>query len=400
MKSARPIPIAARLEGDLSLVDWMHGGHSSYHPIWLRDNCRCETCGDPAVGYRSLRLTELDLACKPKGLTTDGRGIRVTWQDGHESVFSAEWLRTHDYADRRRAARSFKPPLWDRHFLEHPPLFDYAELAHSDEALLDALIIVRDYGLCLIRNAPAEAGIAEALTQRFGIPQESNFGRVQDLRFDPERRSIAFDVRALKPHTDEPYRASPPGLLIFHCIANDQSGAGASLFMDGFALAEQLRAHDTEGFAALCRYPQPFRRHFADEVDLIAEFPVLSVDEFANLNGVRINDRVAAPLSIPPNAVEAYYRGLQYLLRLAEDEQQMLQLALRPGDIAIFDNHRVLHGRSDLTIDGRRWLQWIQIERGDFHSSLRIIADRLGLKRDANPLLRGAYGSAANWSDQ
>lgn len=30
---------------------------------------------------------------------------------------------------------------------------------------------------------------------------------------------------------------------------------------------------------------------------------------------------------------------------------------------------------------------------GDFHSSLRIITDRLGLARDANPLTRGAYGS-------
>jgi len=70
-----------------------------------------------------------------------------------------------------------------------------------------------------------------------------------------------------------------------------------------------------------------------------------------------------------------------------------MKITLQPGDIAIFDNHRILHGRSDLTINGQRWLQWIQIERGDFHSSLRIIADRLGLVRDANPLLRGAYRS-------
>ena len=60
-----------------------------------------------------------------------------------------------------------------------------------------------------------------------------------------------------------------------------------------------------------------------------------------------------------------------------------------------FDNHRVLHGRTDLTVDGKRWLQWVQIERGDFHSSLRILADRLGQARDARPLMRGAYGNIA-----
>jgi hypothetical protein len=43
----------------------------------------------------------------------------------------------------------------------------------------------------------------------------------------------------------------------------------------------------------------------------------------------------------------------------------------------------VLHGRTDLTVDGERWLQWAQIERGDFHSSLRIVADRLNRARDA-----------------
>ena len=70
-----------------------------------------------------------------------------------------------------------------------------------------------------------------------------------------------------------------------------------------------------------------------------------------------------------------------------------MHLTLKPGDIAIFNNHRVLHGRTDLTVDGQRWLQWAQIERGDFHSSLRILADRLGLTRDARPLMRGAYGN-------
>jgi len=70
-----------------------------------------------------------------------------------------------------------------------------------------------------------------------------------------------------------------------------------------------------------------------------------------------------------------------------------VNLTLQPGDIAVFDNHRVLHGRTDLTVDGKRWLQWVQIERGDFHSKLRILADKLAQSRDDNPLLKGAYGS-------
>ena len=392
MNSVSPELGTAGFEGDQIEVVWNDGQCCSFHPLWLRDNCRCPGCGDPAIGYRQLRLTDIDQPCRANTIGVDDNHLVVIWQDGHESRYPAHWLQQHAYQDRDRQARSFKPVLWDDAFRDKPPSFDFAEI-DNDAALLEVLHRVRDYGLCFLRKAPAEPGIVEALTTRFGYPQESNFGRIQDLRFDPSRRSIANNVQALKPHTDEPYRASPPGLLIFHCITNDQTGAGSSLFTDGFEIAEGLRLHDPEAFDALCRNPQAFRRHFDGDVDLIAEFPILSVDEFGHLNGIRLNDRVAAPLSIAPDQLDVFYRGLRYLLELSEDEHRAVKLTLQPGDIAIFDNHRVLHGRTDLTIDGQRWLQWVQIERGDFHSSLRILADRLGLERDANPLLRGAYGS-------
>ena len=378
-------------ENGLIEVCWKDGQRSAFHPLWLRDNCRCEICGDSSVGYRNLRLTDIKSDCAAKTIDTNAAELLICWHDDHRSSYPAAWLLANAYDDNLRRLRVFKPTLWTQALRDNPPLFDYSEVK-DDAGLLRVLQQVRDIGLCFIRNAPAEAGIAEALALRFGFPQESNFGRVQDLIFDRGKRSIANDVKALKPHTDEPYRASPPGLLLFHCIANDQSGAGSSLFMDGFEIAESLRQRDADGFAALCTYAQAYRRHFADDVDLIAEFPILNVDEFGNLHGIRLNDRVAAPLSIPPQQVETYYRGLRYLLELAETDSLMLKLTLQPGDIAIFDNHRILHGRSDLTINGQRWLQWVQIERGDFHSSLRVIADRLGLPRDANPLLQGAYG--------
>ena len=156
---------------------------------------------------------------------------------------------------------------------------------------------------------------------------------------------------------------------MFHCVETDLTGAGSSVFLDGFEIAEVVRREDPQGFAALARNSQAFRRHFAGDVDLIAEFPVISTDEFGNLTGIRLNDRVAAPLSIPPDQVRAFYRGLRRLLELAEDPDRMIRLTLRPGHIVIFDNHRVLHGRTELTVKGRRWLQWLQVERGDFHSA-------------------------------
>lgn len=386
------------VDGQVELT-WRDGGRNRFHPLWLRDNCRCDECGDPAIGYRRLRLTAIDPAIRPARVDARDERIEIAWPDGHHSSYAAGWLRAHACDDAARHARALRPRLWDDDLRRDPPIHDYAEIAADDRGLLMLLEQLRDLGFCFLRGAPPDTGVAETVARRIGYPQESNFGRVQDLVFDPGKRSIAFDVKALKPHTDEPYRASPPGILIFHCIRNDQTGAGASLFMDGFELAERLRADDPQGFAALVSNAQAFRRHYAGEVDLVAEFPVISSDEFGAVCGVRINDRVAAPLSIAPGEIDVYYRGLRRLLELAEDDRLMLRLILQPGDVALFDNHRVLHGRTDLTLDGQRWLQWVQIERGDFHSSLRIVADRLGVARDATALLRGAYGSPARGGD-
>lgn len=372
---------------------WSDGFESNFHSIWLRDNCRCDECGIPETGRRALKLTEIPLDIEiTEARIEDADELAVQWSDGHRGKFEGAWLREYAYDPDARKNRAFAPQPWTDQIRDNPPRIAFEDANTNESSFLQVLHHVRDSGLCFLHDAPTVAGTLEAFARKIGPVQESNFGLVQDLVVDPSKRSVGNSTIALKPHTDEPYRASPPGILLFHCIETDATGAGSSTFMDGFEIAEQVRREDPEGFAALTRNRQGFRRHFEGDVDLIAEFPVVSVDEFGNLSGVRINDRVAAPAALPDADVAAYYRGMRRLLELAEDPDLMIKLTLRPGDVAIFDNHRVLHGRTALTIKGRRWLQWMQVERGDFHSIMRIVADRLSQQRDASPLLRGAYG--------
>ena len=374
-------------------VTWADAATCGFHAIWLRDNCRCALCGEASVGRRTLRLGNLDLhvSIAQAKIHRHGAQVRITWSDHHAGEFSAEWLRQYRYDEDARQHRAFIPTLWDDDFRRNPPTHLYEDVINDEHAFLQVLHTVRDYGFCFLTGAPAEPGIAEKFADKIGFPQESNFGRIQDLMVDAQQRSIAFDVNELKPHTDEPYRASPPGLLLFHCITTDLTGTGSSTFLDGFEAAETLRREDPEGFAALTRNRQGFRRHFEGDVDLIAEFPVISLDPFGNLAGVRVNDRVASPPCIEYDEIPLYYRGMQRFLQLAEDENRFIKKTLRPGDIAIFDNHRILHGRTKLTVNGKRWLQWVQVERGDFHSTLRILAGKINIERDELPLLRGAY---------
>jgi len=387
-----PLKAVEAVEAGVRTV-WSGGRESFFHSIWLRDNCYCDQCGDATTGRRITRLSDIALTISADTVCIDDTGsLSIDWSDGHKSCFDNGWLQTHAYDDKSRCSRSFSSLLWTDEFRKAPVRVLYSDVLDDDGAFLEMLHDVRDHGICFLDAVPQNPDALEQLARRIGPPQESNFGRIQDLIVDRSKRSIANDVAALKPHTDEPYRASPPGLLMFHCLETDITDGGGSIFLDGFEIAETLRSEDPEAFDSLIRNRQVFRRHFAGDVNLITEFPVISLDEFGHINGVRINDRVGAPLSIPSHEVPQYYRGMRRLLSLSEDPARCIVKILRPGDAVIFDNHRVLHGRTALTITGRRWLRWIQVKRGDFYSTLRITAEKLAVPSDRRPLHRGAYG--------
>jgi DUF971 family protein len=75
-------------------VNW-HDGHASmYNGTWLRVNCPANV---HASGQRLLTQGDL-LNISPATVEPlKGQdGLKVKWSDGHESVFSSEWLRSHD----------------------------------------------------------------------------------------------------------------------------------------------------------------------------------------------------------------------------------------------------------------------------------------------------------------
>lgn len=374
-------------------VTWADGATNTFHAVWLRDNCRCDQCGEPVTGRRTSRLTDFPLDINATAVRVETpQTLSVTWDNGgHESRYDAGWLQTHAYdTDDSRKTKRYKPILWDNAFLKAPPTVD-SDHAATDQGLFEALRHVRDYGICFVTGGSSAAGRLEPFTERFGYLLESNFGRVQNLKIDPSKRSIANSFEALPLHTDEPYRASPPGILMFHCVQVDPERGGKSQFLDGFKIATLLREEDPEGFHALVQNRQSWRRHFEGDVDVSAQFPMIAQDEFGDVVGIRFNDRVASALSLPSDQVEAYYRGYRRMIELSADPAYIIDRRLQPGDIAIFDNHRILHGRAAFSVQSERFLQWASVKRGDLYSSLRILSDRLGIDREDGVMPQGAY---------
>lgn len=86
------MPKDVRLVGRYALgVDWQDS-HGSIYPFeFLRLSCPCPTCATArAAGAPPPRAPE---ETWPSDIKREGPGLRIRWQDGHESAFGGRELR-------------------------------------------------------------------------------------------------------------------------------------------------------------------------------------------------------------------------------------------------------------------------------------------------------------------
>src|SRR5688572_6042715 len=84
-------------------VAWADGHHSTFHALWLRDNCGCPECRHPS-GQRLLDTLAIPADIAPASVNAHDGSVEIVWgNDGHRSTYTARWLRAHCYTDNERA---------------------------------------------------------------------------------------------------------------------------------------------------------------------------------------------------------------------------------------------------------------------------------------------------------
>jgi gamma-butyrobetaine dioxygenase len=129
-----------------------------------------------------------------------------------------------------------------------------------------------------------------------------------------------------------------------HALVSSPDG-GDSLFADGFALAEHLRAADSAAFALLSRTHVPFHYRSKD-ADLYAERPLIKLSCRGEVTAVHYNSRSIAPLNPAPADAAPFYAAYRRFARLLRDSRFQLTAKLADGELVVFDNQRILHGRT------------------------------------------------------
>ena len=192
---------------------------------------------------------------------------------------------------------------------EDLPYMQYVEARDNTDKHLELLETVRDLGFVILQDVPTEREQTETIASLVGKLRMTNYG-IFELQSKPDPEIVGDMSIALNLHTDEPYRRDPPGITLFHIIAQSQNG-GASTLADGLHLAQRLKQDDQEAFEILRTVPARFHRTLKEGWAFEAQAPIISTDRDGSVIGVRILDRGMAPVDTSPEQTTKFYRALR-----------------------------------------------------------------------------------------
>jgi trimethyllysine dioxygenase len=147
-----------------------------------------------------------------------------------------------------------------------------------------------------------------------------------------------------------------------------------SLLVDGFNAAKQLLIEDGDAYETLATVNVHAHASGNQGISIMPYkgFPVLEHDrETQRLLQVRWNSSDRAAIELPLGEVGRWYDAARKFDRLLKKKENEYWAQLQPGTVLIFDNWRVLHGRSAFT--GKRRICGGYINRDDWMSKWKVM---------------------------
>ena len=354
---------------DVVTVRLADGRTAAFHRLALRDACPCLLCRHPFSGQRLFESRNVVPCAHVSAARIDAGTLIVDWSDGHRSVFDENWLMLEAEALDNGARRARPITLWGSELADRLPAGSYDEVVEDAEALRWWLDGLAEYGFSVLNGAPVEEDAVAGIAELFGHVRVTNYGRIFDVNVRADASNLADTASALSLHTDNPYREPTPGLQLLHCLVSSVAG-GDSIVADGFRAVAQLSPERLEVLVQ-----QPIRYAYRDDgAELWADVPVVSLDANGVTAAVHLNNRSKGVPVGTPDAVAQWYAAYFELVALLESPSAQVVFRLAPGDVAVFDNLRVLHARTAFEGEGVRRLQGCYADRDALFSSLGVLA--------------------------
>mmetsp|Transcript_55009 Transcript_55009/g.178807 ORF Transcript_55009/g.178807 Transcript_55009/m.178807 type:complete len:445 (+) Transcript_55009:138-1472(+) len=388
------VATSLQVSPDRLKINWQDGDVDKLNPTWLRERCQSGDTVDlqtlqpivmPHHYPKELRLTD--------ALLRDGAtNLKVSFSDGHTSHFSLPKLRQELTSFRESPLqvseyKKLQPRLWSGSE-EVMPQWTHDDVVGSEAARLALVEELLTGGQALIRGVPQEDHEVVRFGQMLTTLRATNWGSCFNVRTKPdeakkadegEQMDLAYTPKPIGFHTDNPYRWPTPDFQALHAIEHCSCPDGEApcegcqvmnYMVDAYYIAELLRKEDPEAFKLLCEVEVRFENNGGDGgsalVHVAPHFELEAGDSSGHtLRAVRFSSKsgqYAPPLGAEKMA--AFYRARRRFSELAHDPKYVMSLQLKPGDLLMFDNQRLLHARSSIApTDGERWVQGCYLDR-------------------------------------
>jgi len=349
---------------------------------WLADHGEDEQHRNPESLQRTNDTFSIPHGIRPDGAALDKSRTRigVKWADDAPTMHTAQQLFRVAAQSRRLdapwTARLKRPPsrpgvtLWSTPAAAeaaHP--FDYSKVIRGEDTTADMLRSLWQWGFVVVDGMPPGRAPVKEIARQLGYVRETIFGGIWELAADvTDHLDSAYDTTYLAPHTDGTYSHDGPGLQLFACQERLGTG-GDSILVDGFAGAARLFDAHPHHVDILSR--AAVAGHYVEPgVSLLAERAPLRFDSRGHLVQVTFNNYDRAPFMIRPSEdAEALRDAYAALHSVLDDPSCRTHIRWEPGQCLIFDNWRVLHGRTGF--DGKRRFFGCYTNHEDLTSKLR-----------------------------
>ncbi|TLD19938.1 hypothetical protein PspLS_09483 [Pyricularia sp. CBS 133598] len=338
---------------------------------------------------------------RPVSADIEDKYLRVTWNhENHRSVYPLEFILDFIFRDKGRSNVP-RPHQWIAPDIQKKPptvTFDEVMNPHSEEGIAKLTKLIQSRGFAFVSQTPVSPDETKRLLEHIGPIRNTHYGGFYDFIPDLALADTAYTNLALPAHTDTTYFTEPAGLQAFHLLSHHPppsappgavAEGGKSLLVDGFQAASTLLKEDPQAYTILSTYKVHWHASGNKGIAITPSLlsPVLEMSSYHNPMRVRWNndDRGVVPFTNQPEVNDAghasryprqqdgresaWYAAARKWNEIIKRKEMEYWVQLTPGNVLIFDNWRVLHGRS--AFEGVRRICGGYINHDDFMSRYR-----------------------------
>ena len=351
------------------------GAKKEIHPFWLRERVNSENFLDQKTQQRLFDPTMLKNSSEISKVNISDKFLEVSFKDGAYAKLVIENILKEFEKDNE--LYFINKISWKSDF-QNNNIYKFNENFFDEKIMYESLLDFYKYGFVIFENVPTQDNFIVNFANSIGSIRRTNFGEFFNVKSKPNPNDLAYTSLPLAPHTDNPYRKPVPCIQLLHCIENEVGG-GLSTLVDGLAVTEELKKEHPSFFQILTEIKVRFQ--FIDDNVVLEDWAeMIQLDENKRLKQIRFSPRLDFVPLMDKEKLELYYAARNKISEIYNSEKFRIEFKLKPGDLLMIDNYRLLHGRTEYNAnEGNRFLQGCYIDYDSTEGKLKHLKRKFNI---------------------